>query len=252
MDAVGNLGKSALTNALAEKAQGLKQQASTADPRQRQKLAQEFASFLYLEVLKAMRATLSQDGFVEGESLSRDIYTSMMDAEVARAMAKRDSTGFSKTVEKSLERMPAPNHSAPGPAPASSPGIVSSSFGPRTDPIDGSREFHKGVDIAAPEGTPVKAAAPGKVVSSGWVNGYGNTVEVDHGGGLVTRYAHNSRNLVSVGDEIQAGQPIALVGSTGRSTGAHVHFEIRRLGKPVNPAELVGGLSKGAKVHSVV
>ena len=250
MDAVGNLGKSALTNALAEKAQGLKQQASTADPRQRQKLAQEFASFLYLEVFKAMRATLSQDGFVEGESLSRDIYTSMMDAEVARSMARRDTTGFSKTVEKSLERMPAPNRSAPAQAP--SPGIVSSSFGPRTDPLDGTREFHKGVDIAAPAGTPVKAAAPGKVISSGWVAGYGNMVEVDHGGGLVTRYAHNSRNLVSVGEEIQAGQPVALVGSTGRSTGAHVHFEVRRLGKPVDPAELVGGLSKGAKVHSVV
>jgi len=250
MDAVGNLGKSALTNALAEKAQGLKQQASTADPRQREKLAQEFASFLYLEALKAMRATLSQDGFVEGESLSRDIYTSMMDAEVARSMAKRDSTGFSKTVEKSLERVPAPNRSAPAQAP--SPGIVSSSFGLRTDPLDGSKEFHKGVDIAAPEGTPVKAAAPGKVISSSWVAGYGNMVEVDHGGGLVTRYAHNSRNLVSVGEEIQAGQPIALVGSTGRSTGAHVHFEVRRLGKPVNPAELVGDLSKGAKVHSVV
>lgn len=251
MDALGNLGKSALTNALAEKAQGLKQQAPAADARQRQKLAQEFASFLYLEVLKAMRATLSQDGLVEGESLSRDIYTSMLDAEVARAMAKRDDTGFSKTVEKSLERMPTPNRSAPAPQ-APSPGIVSSSFGLRTDPLDGTKEFHKGVDIAAPEGTPVKAAAPGKVISSGWINGYGNMVEVDHGGGLVTRYAHNSRNLVSVGEEIQAGQPIALVGSTGRSTGPHVHFEVRRLGKPVDPAELVGDLNKGTKVRSVV
>src|SRR5262249_51978764 len=152
---------------------------------------------------KAMRATLSQDGLVEGESLSRDIYTSMMDAEVARAMAKRDSTGFSKTVEKSLERMPAPKHAEPGSVQVPSPGIVSSSFGLRTDPLDGTREFHKGVDIAAPEGTPVKAAAPGKIISSSWVKGFGNMVEVDHGGGLVTRYAHNSRNLVSLGDEIQ-------------------------------------------------
>ncbi len=250
MDAAANLGKSALADALAEKAQGLKQQAAGADARQRQKLAQEFASFLYLEVLKAMRATLPQDGFVEGESLSRDIYTSMMDAEVARAMARRDATGFSKTVEKSLERVPAPNRAAPAPAP--NPGVVSSSFGPRTDPLDGAREFHKGVDIAAPAGTPVKAAAPGKVIASGWVNGYGNMVEVDHGGGLVTRYAHNERNLVAVGETIQAGQPIALVGSTGRSTGAHVHFEVRRLGKPVDPAELVGNLAKGARVRSVV
>jgi len=252
MDAVVNLGKSALTSALTEKARALKQQAPAADARQRQKLAQEFASFLYLEVLKAMRATLSQDGFVEGESLSRDIYSSMMDAEVARAMARRDSTGFSQTVEKSLERIPAPNRRAAAPAQAPSAGIVSSSFGPRTDPLDGTREFHKGVDIAAPEGTPVKAAAPGKVISSGWANGYGNMVEVDHGGGLVTRYAHNARNLVSVGEEIQAGQPIALVGNTGRSTGAHVHFEVRRLGKPVDPAELVGDLGKGVKVRSVV
>lgn len=246
-----DLGRSSLSNALTDKALALKDKAPNGDARQREKLAQEFASFLYLEVLKAMRATLSQDGFVESESLSRDMYTSMMDGEIARAVAKRDATGFSKTVEKALEKAPPPAHSAGTPqAPAT--GIVSSAFGARTDPIAGTRAFHQGVDIAAPSGTEIKAAAAGKVISSGWVAGYGNMVEVDHGGGLVTRYAHNSQNLVFPGDDIQAGQPIALVGSTGRATGAHVHFEVRKWGKPVNPESLLGDLGKGTKVHSVV
>jgi murein DD-endopeptidase MepM/ murein hydrolase activator NlpD len=247
---IGNLGKSSLSNALTEKALALKDKAPSADARQREKVAQEFASFLYLEVIKAMRATLSQDGFVETESLSRDIYTSMMDGEVARAMAKRDGTGFTKTVEKSLEKM-APAARPVGDQAMPADGVVSSTFGTRVDPINGMEAFHHGVDIAAPVGTEIRAAAAGRVISSGWVAGYGNMVEVDHGGGLVTRYGHNSRNLVAVGEDIQAGQAIALVGSTGRATGAHVHFEVRKLGKPVNPESLLGDLSKGTKIRSV-
>ena len=251
MDDVGRLGKSSLTNALTENALALKNKAHPTDARQREKLAQEFASFLYLEVIKAMRATLTQDGFIESESLSRDIYTSMMDAEVARAMARRDGTGFSKTVEKALEKVPPPTR--PGTAAhAPADGVVSSAFGVRTDPLDGAKGFHHGVDIAAPQGTAVKAAAAGRVLSSGWKGGYGYMVEVDHGGGLVTRYGHNSQNLVAEGDQVKAGQPIALVGNTGRSTGAHLHFEVRKMGKPVDPQSLLGDVSKGTKIRSVV
>ena len=98
---IGGFGKLSFDSALTKKAQALSGRMASADPAQRQKVAQEFVSFLYQEVLKAMRATLPQDGFGEkSESLSRDIYTSMMDAEIAKAMAKRDSSGFAKTVRE--------------------------------------------------------------------------------------------------------------------------------------------------------
>jgi murein DD-endopeptidase MepM/ murein hydrolase activator NlpD len=248
---IGNFAKASLQTALSKKVEGLSEAAQSMDARERKKAAQEFASLLFLEVLKSMRAALPQDGMIEGESLSRDIYTSMMDGEIARVMAKRDSTGFARTVEKSLDKMTAPPQqkselkALPG-------GVVSSVFGVRKDPINGEKRFHKGVDIAAPAGTPVKAAAAGKVVFSGRIAGYGNLVEVDHGNGLMTRYGHNSANLVSVGDEIQAGQAIALVGNTGRSTGNHLHFEVRKAGKAVNPEILLGEFAKGSKLSSLV
>ncbi|MBI2366552.1 MAG: peptidoglycan DD-metalloendopeptidase family protein [Deltaproteobacteria bacterium] len=253
-----NLGQFAVQNALSKKAEAISS-AAAGDALQRQKAAQEFASFLYLEVLKAMRAALPQDGLLEGESLSRDIYTSMMDAEIARLMARRDATGFTSVVVKSLDKI-VPG----GPAKIRSPeviqdeiqvpvqGVVSSPFGSRADPFSREEKFHDGVDIAVPSGTPVKAAAAGKVTFSGQLAGYGNLVEVDHGNGLITRYGHNAANLVSLGDEIAAGHPIALVGSTGRSAGAHLHFEVRRAGKPVNPEMLLGGIAKGSKLRSVV
>lgn len=247
----GNLGQFAAQNALSKKAESLSAAAAGSDALQRQKAAQEFASFLYLEVLKAMRAALPADGSLEGESLSRDIYTSMMDAEIAQLMARRDATGFTAVVEKSLDKIaPAPQARSDTHAPVQ--GVVSSPFGSRADPFSGATKFHDGVDIAAPTGTPVQAAAPGKVIFSGQLAGYGNLVEVDHGNGLITRYGHNAANLVSPGDEVAAGQAIALVGSTGRSTGAHLHFEVRRAGKPVDPEVLLGGVVKGSRLKSVV
>jgi murein DD-endopeptidase MepM/ murein hydrolase activator NlpD len=182
----------------------------------------------------------------------------MMDAEIARLMARRDATGFTDIVVKSLDAV-APKGPAQGPPPAHTHdgpqvpvrGVVSSLFGSRADPISGTAKFHDGIDIAAPSGTPIKAAAAGKVIFSGRLAGYGNLVEVDHGNGLVTRYGHNEANLVSMGDEIAAGQAIALVGSTGRSTGAHLHFEVRRAGKPVNPEILLGEVVKGSRLSSV-
>jgi murein DD-endopeptidase MepM/ murein hydrolase activator NlpD len=199
-----------------------------------------------------MRATLPQGGFSESESLSRDIYTSMMDAEIAKAVAKRDSGGFTKTVEKALDKMSVPRPPLASATKAPSEGVVSSLYGMRKDPFTGHRKFHSGIDIAAPAGSPVKAIASGKVVFSGPAPGYGNLVEIDHGGGLVTRYGHNSENLVSAGASIEAGQAIALVGSSGRATGAHVHFEVRQAGKPTDPESLIGEVAKGHKIHTVV
>ncbi len=118
-------------------------------------------------------------------------------------------------------------------------GWLSSSYGYRTDPFDGKKEFHKGLDFAGKEGDEVVAVARGVVTWSGERFGYGNLVEVNHGNGYVTRYGHNKENLVSVGDTVERGQAIAKMGSTGRSTGPHVHYEVLREGRQVNPITYV-------------
>jgi murein DD-endopeptidase MepM/ murein hydrolase activator NlpD len=118
-------------------------------------------------------------------------------------------------------------------------GYISSYFGERMDPFNGEEGFHKGVDFASDEGSDVLAVASGIVTWSGPREGYGNLIEVNHGNGLVTRYAHASRTLVSVGDEVERGQALALVGSTGRSTGPHVHFEVLKDGRQIDPMEYV-------------
>lgn len=115
-------------------------------------------------------------------------------------------------------------------------GWLSSPFGVRTDPFLGDERFHSGVDFAARAGTAVVAVASGVVTYSGPRYGYGSMVEIDHGGGVVTRYAHNQSNLVEVGDPVVKGASIAEVGSSGRSTGPHVHFEVLRDGRAVDPA----------------
>ena len=119
-------------------------------------------------------------------------------------------------------------------------GYVTSGFGGRADPFGGGRQFHKGIDFDARTGDPVLAVGDGVVSFSGVRSGYGNVVEVDHGNGFVTRYAHNSRNIVKVGDLVRVGQEIAKAGSTGRSTGAHVHFEVWENGRVMNPRKFLG------------
>lgn len=111
----------------------------------------------------------------------------------------------------------------------------SSPYGYRIHPITGTKKLHSGVDYAAPQGTAIYAAEDGVVLTSGWVNGYGYTVTINHGGGYVTLYAHCSKLLVSAGQSVTAGQTIARVGSTGNSTGNHLHFEVKVNGKAVDP-----------------
>lgn len=115
-------------------------------------------------------------------------------------------------------------------------GWLSSPYGYRADPFSGQREFHAGVDFAGKEGSEVLAVASGIVSWSGSKKGYGQLVEVDHGKGYVTRYGHNKELLVVVGDLVEKGQALALMGSTGRATGTHLHFEIVQNGKTTNPA----------------
>ncbi|MBK6453741.1 MAG: M23 family metallopeptidase [Proteobacteria bacterium] len=114
-------------------------------------------------------------------------------------------------------------------------GWISSHFGHRSDPFTGRGAFHAGVDFAGPTGSRVIAVGPGVVTYSGWKQGYGNVVEITHPTGYVTRYGHNSRNLVPVGRSVQKNDAIAVIGSTGRSTGTHVHFEVLRDGNVLNP-----------------
>jgi murein DD-endopeptidase MepM/ murein hydrolase activator NlpD len=118
-------------------------------------------------------------------------------------------------------------------------GYNASSFGWRFDPFNGRSTFHEGIDFAAPTGTPIAAAAGGVVVTSEYHHQFGNMLEVDHGNGIVTRYAHASRLLVRVGDIVRRGQHVADVGSTGRSTGAHLHFEVLVMGVQQDPSKFL-------------
>lgn len=121
-----------------------------------------------------------------------------------------------------------------------SSGFISSYFGERADPFDGLETFHKGVDFAGTAGSKVIAVAAGVVTWAGERAGFGKLVEINHGDGYVTRYGHNERMLVSVGQTVKRGEPIALMGSTGRSTGPHVHFEVLRNGRQVDPLSFIG------------
>lgn len=118
-------------------------------------------------------------------------------------------------------------------------GYLSSGFGARIDPFTGQRRHHRGVDIAASAGTEIRAAAGGIVSWAGAREGYGRVVEITHGNGYMTRYAHNARNLVGVGERVQQGDAIALLGASGRATGPHLHFEVWQDGRPVDPQRFI-------------
>lgn len=122
------------------------------------------------------------------------------------------------------------------------PGRISSAFGNRFHPVDRTVKFHAGIDIAAPRGTAVGAAGEGVVIFAGWQNGYGNLVVIRHPDGKETRYGHADRIFVRADDEVGPGQPIAAVGSTGKSTGPHLHFELRENGKPVDPRKYLSNV----------
>lgn len=131
----------------------------------------------------------------------------------------------------------------PSAAPVAGP--IGSGFGFRADPIDGRSALHTGLDFPAEIGTPIMAAAGGMVVTKEWHAGYGHVLEIDHGNGLRTRYAHCSSIDVEVGALVKRGQPVAKVGNSGRSTGSHLHFEVLLEGSPQDPARFLGALALG-------
>src|SRR4030042_1003622 len=230
------------------------------------------ALFIY-ELLKEMRQT-TQDGFL-GKGMGNDIYGSLFDMELARQFAER-GLGLGELILKQMEdrvgkgmtySIPSPkdqklsslNEEKPpvsssvrsqesrdleGVDPISqhnSPvdGQISSAFGWREDPFSGQKEFHAGIDITARSGQAIFPINKGRVLFRGLTQGYGNTVVIDHEDGLVSKYGHNLTNLVSLGEEVNPGQVIALVGRTGRSTGPHLHLEVQYEGKRVNPLKWV-------------
>ena len=134
--------------------------------------------------------------------------------------------------------------------------LPGSRFGWRIDPFNGRSALHEGVDFNAPSGTPIVAAGAGVVVSAGWHPGYGRKVDIDHGDGLITRYAHASKLLVKAGDIVRQGQKIAAVGSSGRSTGPHLHFEVRVNDEPRDPLQYLrdtalGGAPGGGSLAAI-
>jgi flagellar protein FlgJ len=233
----------------------------------------ELESLFIYEMLKEMRQT-TQGGFL-GKGMGNDIYGSLFDMELAKLFAER-GFGLGEIILKQLngreknspvspsstpkdlnisslrkETVPVSPTDLQKEAPVSKDidpetprripvdGRVSSNFGWRLDPFSGEEKFHSGIDIAASSGQEIYAINKGQVIFSGLTQGYGNTVVIDHGDGYVSKYGHNLTNLVSVGDNLEPGQVIALVGNTGKSTGPHLHFEVQHLGKKVNPQELV-------------
>jgi murein DD-endopeptidase MepM/ murein hydrolase activator NlpD len=196
------------------------------------------------------------------------IYGEMFCDALANAVAQGGGIGIAKLVEGSFEKGAAAAPAGPGDpniageflfdrstkVTAPSTGDtnvapeVSSRFGVRHDPINGSQRFHTGVDVAAQEGSPILAAAPGVVSRVGRRGGYGNAVEIDNGSGISTLYGHASALTVKEGDSVKAGDPVALVGHTGRATGSHLHFEVRKDGKPIDPKSTLNRWGERADV----
>lgn len=222
--------------------------------------AMQFESMLMKMMLDSMRKNVGEsDLFGNPESSERAIYRSMLDTEYAKVMAQNSRFGFSDMVMRQfgvdpddpslVPEVPIGRPSAaPSGAAQATPaealpvrfsrpvaGPVSSPFGMREDPIHGQLSMHHGTDYAVPEGTPVRAAAPGRVLFSGTKPGYGETVILDHGNGITSIYGHLKSPGVKTGDLVERGSVIGQSGQTGRSTGPHLHFEIRQHEKAVNP-----------------
>ncbi|MGC8894972.1 MAG: peptidoglycan DD-metalloendopeptidase family protein [candidate division WOR-3 bacterium] len=152
------------------------------------------------------------------------------------SLAQQEAEDLAR-LEKELKARISEQREMPCIAPAA--GTITSGFGYRRDPVYGGWRFHSGLDIAGPPGTPIIATAGGTVISAGWDKGYGLAVEIDHGNGVTTYYAHCSRLAVSPGMQVKRGDVIAYTGATGKTTGPHLHYEVRVNGVPRNPEKYI-------------
>jgi murein DD-endopeptidase MepM/ murein hydrolase activator NlpD len=230
------------------------------DPEAIKAVAKEMEALFVYELIKAMRQTATTE---TKNSLGKDTYMSMFDMELAKLFAERGlglqemllrELNNTKNLEQGVKDEKASEiqiqssepesislSSEPDSGLHSMPvhGVISSHFGMRRHPIYGDDRFHAGIDIAAPVGTEVHPIKDGKVVFSGEQAGYGNVVVIDHGDGLISKYAHNKTNLVKKGDQVDTNTIIAHVGYTGKSTVPHLHLEISDRGGYVDPAKLL-------------
>lgn len=206
------------------------------------KAAEAFESYFIEAMLKEMRRTVprSEDG--QGQAMG--IFEGMFDSAISERIAQGGGVGLADMIEESLLRaipslLGVPTRSGDDFSELVDMGRVSSAFGVRKDPITGAMKHHDGIDIAVPAGTEVRPVRPGQVVFSGVNGGYGQVVVVDHGDGLRSTYAHLRDRGVGVGDKVERDTIVGHVGSSGRSTGPHLHLEITRHGSPVDPADFL-------------
>ncbi len=202
--------------------------------------AEEFEAYMVTMLARELRSSV--------ESFSTGVmgtFGDLFDQEIGRRVAETGGFGLQDAIAGALEARGQPRPSLPSalPSPGDAPtlveglGRVTSRFGLRADPFTGQHREHHGLDIAAPSGSPIHAAAEGVVRYAGKRGGYGNVVILQHTDGTETRYAHCRDLNVKVGERVERGATVATVGSTGRSTGPHLHFEVRRDGEVVDPAE---------------
>jgi murein DD-endopeptidase MepM/ murein hydrolase activator NlpD len=226
--------------------------------------AEQFEGYMVEMMVREMRKTVPEGMF---HSSAVDMFAGVLDQEISKRVAQTGGLGFSRmmTGQAGAQRVaPVPYRGMVKPVRMSSPrtdhvgvsglngslpvdGIVTSRFGGRHDPFHGKRSVHKGLDIAAPAGTPIQPVRPGTVVSAGRRGGYGNVVVVDHGNGTTSMYAHCKELKVRPGQQVAPGQVIATVGSTGRSTGPHLHLEVHQDGEAVDPVEAFGWEAKSGR-----
>lgn len=243
----------------------LKRAASNGDIEGVREAAQKFEGYFVQMMLKEMRKSqASEDGLFSGPAM--ETFSDLFDEEIAGRISEGRGIGLASHIVKSLGGSgeysagtsamgsaygASPVHvparvlgngggSYTWPLPEGQPGSITSDFGMRNDPLGRGHRKHHGLDISAPSGTPVLSMAAGEVVRSNRSPSYGNVVFVDHGKGVVTRYAHQERLDVAVGDKVARGQQLGTVGSTGRSTGPHLHLEVHVDGKAVDPHDFLG------------
>jgi murein DD-endopeptidase MepM/ murein hydrolase activator NlpD len=247
---------------------------AAADKRRLAEASAQFEAVLLSQMFEAMERTTRFDE--DGEEGGSAPYGDLLPMQMAQSLASAGGLGLTPWLEARLQGPDAPRAQGPfqllppreaggigeaGRGPLHlhphrheaggllSPvhGAISSPFGEVRHRADGSVHVHQGIDVPAPHGTPIQAAASGQVIFSGQRQGYGETVEIQHPDGSVTRYAHCSRRLVEAGQSVQRGQRIAEVGSTGRSTGPHLHFEVLLQGRAIDPTQtLASTVQKGA------
>jgi murein DD-endopeptidase MepM/ murein hydrolase activator NlpD len=213
----------------------LKAEADELDNKRRNVEIQKNEIALLTQQLQAQKAQYEAQARTQEDLIGR-LNADRQALEAAEAQLARDSDNLTRLIQ---QRIAAQDGSivvtGTGQFSYPSSGRITSRFGYRVHPILGYRRFHAGVDFGASHGSPIRAADSGVVIFAGWYGGYGRSVIINHGGGLTTLYAHSSQLYVSEGQTVQRGEPIAAVGSTGLSTGPHLHFEVRVNGNPVDP-----------------